>query len=302
MIVLRTRGCEYARKTGGCTVCGFLNHADDTIGDQAILGQLDGVLASPEARGVGEIDLLTLGSFLNDREVSPRLRHELLARVATLPDVERVSFESRAEYVTKEKLSACKRVLGTHKRVELGIGLESADDHVRNTLVRKDLSKSAFRRVVSNVADVGLSLLAYLLIKPPGLSERQAIDDAVASARYVFAAAAERGVAARIAFEPVFVCANTNLEELYSASDYRLVNLWSVVNVILQVHTEGEVFVGLSDEGLAPNRLPGSCDECYPRIVDAIEAFNGTQDVTRLRRLDCECHAAYDRALARGDQ
>ena len=30
MIVLRTKGCEYAKRTGGgCTVCGFMEHADE---------------------------------------------------------------------------------------------------------------------------------------------------------------------------------------------------------------------------------------------------------------------------------
>ena len=300
MIVLRTRGCQYARQhDGGCTVCGFLNHADEAIIDDDIVAQLDGTLSRLDLDGVAELDLLTLGSFLNDVEISPSLRRQLLARVAGLESIRRVSFESRAEYIEAEELRALASLLGD-RAVELGIGLESADDRVRNELVRKGLPREDFLAVVDTVAAVGLRLLVYLLIKPPGLGEVEAIDDAVASARYVFDAARDRGVTARVAFEPVFVCENTPLDELYTSSRYRLVNLWSVVEVIRGIHGRGEVFIGLSDEDLSQQRMPGSCPDCSGRIIEAIEGYNATQELTALERLDCHCRPRWEAELRRG--
>lgn len=293
MLVLRTAGCAYAKQTGGgCTVCGFINHADESLGDDEIYAQLEQVLAVAPMDGVRELDLLTLGSFLNDDEISPELRDRLLTRIAALYQLRRVSFESRAEYVTADKLRRARSILA-NVTVEFGIGLESADDRIRNVVIRKNLSKEQFERVAECVHQTGAHLLVYLLIKPPHLREAEAIEDAVASARYVFETAKRWNLRARVAFEPVFICEETPLERLYKESEYRLVNLWSVIEVIRQTHRWGDIFVGLSDENLSFDRLPSSCAKCQDRLVAAIEAFNGTQDYAPLAELDCDCRAGW---------
>ena len=301
MLVLRTAGCAYAKQTGGgCTVCGFINHADESIGDDEIYAQLEQVLSVAPMDGVRELDLLTLGSFLNDDEVSPELRERLLTRIAAIDQLKRVSFESRAEYVTVDKLRRARSILA-NVTVEFGIGLESADDHIRNVVIRKDLSREQFEGVAECVHQSGSHLLVYLLIKPPHLSEAEAIGDAVASARYVFETAQRFNLRARVAFEPVFICEQTPLERLYKKSEYRLVNLWSVIEIIRQVHQSGDIFVGLSDENLSFDRLPSSCVKCQERLVAAIEAFNGTQDYAPLAELDCDCKASWAALVEPGD-
>jgi radical SAM enzyme (TIGR01210 family) len=299
MIVLKTKGCEYARQTGGCTVCGFINNAVDDIRGAQIVEQLDYGLEQTDLSGVEELDLLTLGSFFNDNEVCPGTRRELLAKIAAVETIEKVSFESRAEYVSLEKLKESAALL-EGKTVEFGIGLESADDHVRNEIIKKGLSKMSFENVVKLLAQAGLNLLVYLLIKPPYLSESRAIEDAVASARYVFETAGKYNVRARAAFEPVFICRNTPLEKLFKKTEYRIVNLWSVIEVIRQVHGLGTVFIGLSDEDLSLDRLPRSCPKCSGSLVRAIESFNRTRDIAVTEHLDCDCKRVYMRQLERG--
>ena len=212
MIVLRTRGCEYAQKTGGCTVCGFLNHADQRITGKEIIGQLDFVMGAFDLSEVEEIDILTLGSFLNDSEVARGTRLQIMERLSKKVHVRRISIESRAEYVTVEKIKELKQALGGNKILEFGIGLESANDYLRNTIIKKGLSKKSFKNTIAKVKEAGASLLTYLLIKPPHVSEKNAIADAVQSAAYVFETAGKNGVSARVAFEPVFICENTPLE------------------------------------------------------------------------------------------
>jgi radical SAM enzyme (TIGR01210 family) len=294
MIVLKTRGCEYARKNnGGCTVCGFLNHAGEDITGPDLLRQLDVILETADLNGVEAIDLLTLGSFLNDNEVDRDTRRALLERIGRLEGVRRVSVESRSEYVTVEKLGECKKLLGG-KTMEFGIGLESSDDYIRNKIIKKGLSKRSFERVVKMVKEAGCNLLTYLLIKPPHLSEQEAVEDAIGSARYVFDTAAAHGVKARAAFEPVFICENTVLEDLFLSSSYRLVNLWSVVEIIGEVHGYGDIFLGLSDENLSMERMPSSCPRCTRTLIDEIERYNLTRDVSRLETLDCACKKQYE--------
>jgi radical SAM enzyme (TIGR01210 family) len=293
MMVLKTKGCEYAQKNGGgCTICGFINHSLENITQESMIAQMDYVLANLQLNGVEQIDLLTLGSFLNDNEVNRYTREVLLGKIAALKQIRKVSFESRAEYVTVEKLKISKGILGD-KILEFGIGLESADDYIRNKIIKKRLSRGAFEKVVAKVKDAGCDLLVYLLIKPPHLPEKKAIEDAVSSARYVFEVAHKYRVKARAAFEPVFICENTHLEKLFLDSQYRMVNLWSVVDVIRRTHRDGDIFVGLSDENLSYDRLPGSCSNCYDALVDALERFNRTRDFSELADLHCPCRDEY---------
>jgi radical SAM enzyme (TIGR01210 family) len=297
MIVLVTGGCEYARKTGGgCTVCGFMNHARENITETELVAQLDYVLARNDLTGVKEIDLLTLGSFFNDNEVSESARQKLLERISRLERIQRVSIESRAEYVTAAKLKQARDSL-PGMRIDFGIGLESADDYIRNEIVKKGLSKKAFTRTIGIVKAADCDLLVYLLIKPPHLSEKEAIADAIASVRYVFETAAAYEVETRVAFEPVFICENTPLEKLFQKAQYRLVNLWSVVEILKQVHHYGNIFVGLSDENLSKERLPRSCPRCNGALVRAIEDFNRTQDISPLTALNCSCKKDYEHKI-----
>jgi archaeosine synthase beta-subunit len=300
MVVIRTRGCEYAIKNnGGCTVCGFINHADNSITDDHILMQLEYALKSAKLDLVEEVDLLTLGSLLNDREICSQTRRELLRSISEVDGIRRVSFESRAEYVTLDKLHESKQILGD-RIVELGIGLESSDDHVRNNIIRKGLSKEKFERVVGLLKDADMALLVYILVKAPHLSEQSAIEDALGSMEYVFEVAERIGVEARVALEPVFITTNTYLEKLFLDSSYKLVNLWSVVDILIKSHGMGNIFVGLSDEDLSSQRTARSCDLCSSALIGAIEEYNRTQEIDGLLSLECQCKADYLRNLKDG--
>lgn len=302
MVVLKTKGCEYAQKTGGgCTVCGFLNHAEPDITGEKIIEQLDFTLQTFDLRGVEEIDILTLGSFFNDSEVNPVTRLEIISRLSKISHLKRVSVESRAEYVTVDKIKQIKETLGKDKIVEFAIGLESQNDYLRNKIIKKGLSKKSFEETIAKVKEAGVHFLTYLLIKPPHVSEKEAIADAVESAAYVFRTAGKIGVPARVAFEPVFVCENTYLETLYLQSKYRLLNLWSVVEVIKNAHNYGCLFIGLSDENLSLERMPHSCANCGGKIVNAIERFNKFQDISEILDLDCPCKARYIEKREKGE-
>lgn len=302
MIVLKTKGCDYARKTGGgCTVCGFLNHAEQNITSKKILEQLENTLNNFDLDDVEEIDILTLGSFLNDSEVDQSTRLELISRLSEISHLKRVSIESRAEYVTVEKIKQIKETLGKGKTLEFGIGLESQNDYLRNKIIKKGLSKKSFEKTAAKVKEAGANFLTYLLIKPPHVSEKEAITDAVESAAYVFRTAEKNGLSGRVAFEPVFVCENTYLEKLYLQSRYRLLNLWSVVEVIKNTNDYGCIFIGLSDENLSRERMPYSCSRCGEKIANTIERFNKSQDISEILDLDCQCKSQYIERREKGE-
>lgn len=290
LFVFRARGCAYARRAGGgCTMCGF--HAMTTggvpVGAEDLLAQFESVFADPRAlEGVGEVALYNSGSFLSDAELPPEIRAGVLAQLGRT-QVRRVLVESRPEYVRADTLREARRALGD-KELEVGIGLESADDRVREVLVRKGFGRVDFERAVEVLSGAQARLLAYLLVKPAGLSEAEAIEDAVRSARYVFEVAGRLKVAARAALQPVFVAPGTQLERDFLAGDHRPVSLWSVVEVVKRAHALGELTVGLSDEGLGSQSRPQGCDRCTDALRGALGEYNRSRDLAVFSGLVCD--------------
>ncbi|HEX3045784.1 MAG TPA: hypothetical protein VHY08_13585 [Bacillota bacterium] len=293
MIIVKSNGCEYAhRKEGGCTMCGFANHLNGRVTEAQLLNQIDFALKTVDLTEVMEINFFTIGSIFNDHELSLSFREQALQKMAALPQIKRITIEGRAEYVTVEKLRQCKKIVGD-KILEYGIGFETVNDYLRNSVVKKNLSKEAFINLLRMAKEANVEMYVYLLIKPFGLTEKEAIEDAVQSAEYVFKMAREIGVYARVAFEPIFIVQNTELEKAFERGEYQLANLWTVVEVLRRTAHLGEIFVGLSDEKLSSNRSVFSCQKCNEKLKDAIEAFNKTQERSIIDQLDCECRDNY---------
>lgn len=291
IFIFRAVGCAYARQPGGgCTMCGFQKVTTQgvPVSPEDLLAQFDSVFGDPRALdGVTHVDLYNSGSFLADVEIPPQVRQQVLSRLGASA-VRRVLIEARPEYVRAENLAAARAALGD-KELEVGIGLESADDHVRDVLVRKGFSRADFERAVGMLAGAKARLLTYLVIKPPGLGEAEAVEDAVASVRYVFEVAHRHGVPARAALQPVFVATGTDLKREYLAGRYRPPSLWSVVQVVRRAHAFGELIVGLSDEGLEPHLVPSGCPKCTGKLRQALAQYNRTRELSALEGLDCEC-------------
>ncbi|MGC4116237.1 MAG: hypothetical protein QM765_16995 [Myxococcales bacterium] len=242
IVILRASGCAWARKPGGgCTNCGFdqLTTHGEPVSSDELVAQLEASLAQAGLQGVGEVDLYNSGSFFADPEVPPDARERILERIGREGGVRRVLVETRPEFVRAADLALARRLLGP-RELEVGIGLESCDDRVRDVLINKGFGLPEFERAVAALAEHGARLLVYVLVKPLGLSEREAIEDVINTARYVFGLCKKLGVAARIALEPVFVAPGTKLEREFLAGRYQPPSLWSVVEILRRAHPLGE--------------------------------------------------------------
>ena len=293
MLVLRTPPCEYNK----CTMCGFDNNAGRNIKLQNIQRQYQNGIVGEDFSDIRRIDFPTAGSFYNDRELSPESRNYLFSEVSKLP-VDSVMVETRVDYLTEKKVRESESYLREDQSIELAIGLESADDNIRNKVLRKGLSKKGFEHFADICKNTDSQLLAYILIKSPTLSEAEAVEDAVQTADYVYKIANERRIKARVAFKPMFIPEGTELEEQYLSGEYQLPKLWTTVETVkrttqLASYQPNSIFVGMFDEDLSGDRFSSNCDECNSEVVEALKRFNGTQDMSELERLSCECKAEW---------
>ena len=297
MLVLRTPPCEYNK----CTMCGFDNNAGKNIRLKNIQRQYQKGIAGEDFSDIRRIDFPTAGSFYNDRELSSESRNYLFSEVSKLP-VGSVMVETRVDYLTEEKVRESKSYLRDDQSIELAIGLESADDNVRNKILRKGLSKKGFERFADICKNTDSQLLAYILIKSPTLSEAEAVEDAVQTADYVYRIANQRGIKDRVAFKPMFIPEGTKLEEQYLSGEYQLPKLWTTVETVkrttkLASYQPNSIFVGMFDEDLSGDRFSSNCDECNSEVVEALKRFNGTQNLSELEKLSCECKTEWEQEV-----
>lgn len=295
MVVLRTSGCAYDKNKSGCSMCDFSRHAvPGHVSSDDLLRQLEHGLAQANfgSRDVEQLDLLTLGSFLHDAEVEPAFRGAAFRKLATFEGLKKIVVESRASYFKAERMRELKSLLRSDQILEVGLGIESSNDRIRNEVLRKSLSRPHILNAIHACAESGVQFLAYLLIGSMTLSEKEAVNDAVSSAQWVAKVCREAAVPFRIAFEPVFVTQGTELERLFNEGRYKLINLWRVVDALKGAINCGTLFVGLSDEGLSKNRTPQGCENCSEKLRAALERFNGSQDLSELDAMTCACRSA----------
>ncbi len=313
MVVLAAPGCAYAfTKAGGCTNCSF-PHAfglKRPIGADEYLAQLEAALEHIPAGEAGpvQLDLFVSGSFFNPAEVPHDAQRMLLERAAQDRRILRIGIETRPEFVSTNTIEGAMVAVqpapgvegpGVSPEVEVAIGLESADRDIRERRIHKGFSWRQFEKAAGQLARSGANMLTYLLLKPMATGEREAIEDVVRSAERVFELGDRLGLPTRVALEPCFVGPDTVLEQAFERGEYRPPWLWSVVEVVGRIAGLGAIQVGLSDEGLNPQRAAHNCERCSARVRGALAAFNLDQDPQPLTRLTCDCRAEWSRAAAR---
>jgi radical SAM enzyme (TIGR01210 family) len=298
VVILRTSGCAWARSTG-CLMCGYAT-ASLPEGRHADIGAQVG-RALERYRGEGCVKLYTSGSFLDSREVPEP--EGVLARFFEA-GARRVVVETRPEYI-----AASRELLYSYSgKLEIAIGLETASDRVRERCVRKGFTFAQYAEAARAARDAGCRVRTYLLLKPPFLSEVDALRDTLSS---VAAAAAHSDV---ISVNPVNVQGGTLVERLWRRGEYRPPWLWSVVELLALA--SGRKGPGVGITGLEPLALRGklrlvsspsgggsqrgthNCGKCDARVLEAITKFSLTQDRTALEGLCCTCVERWRSLLA----
>jgi len=299
MLILSAPGCEYARDDGGCTNCSFprLHGTGSPVTRHDLLAQLEAALATaPAEEAPLRVDLFNSGSFFNPAEIPEDARRPMLERLAALPRLKRVLVESRPSHVTAARVREAVDAIGPG-RLEIGIGLESADEEIRERRIRKGFTWEEFARAAKAVRDGGAGLMVYVLLKPMDTGEAEAIDDSVSTIERVFELSKSLSLPARVALEPCFVGPGTELERAFRGGRYRPPWLWSVLEVLRRTTHLGEIHVGLSDEGLSPEEVARNCDLCSSRLREGLALFNDTGDLAPILAEECVCKAMWAKAV-----
>jgi archaeosine synthase beta-subunit len=283
VVILRTRGCYWADQKG-CSMCGY---AKDTLGRSATPDELREQTERALARYAGEpyVKVYTSGSFLDDREVDPESRRRFVA--AFSGRARRLLFETLPEFAVAPALEPLRGAFDGE--LEVALGLETTDPTVLARYVHKNAPPSDYLDAGDRVRALGLRAKAYLLLKPPYLTESESIDDVV---RSIGTAAAHFDA---LSVNPVHIQNGTVVEWLYHRGRYRPPWLWSVVEALRRgsVARGDARLVSFPTAGGRP-RGPHNCGECDARVLAAVEEASLSQRFEALAGLDCACRTGYE--------
>ncbi len=285
-IIFQTSGCRW----NNCTMCGYVyDSAQKPPLHDELMRQFEyALLRCKDEEFI--VKIFTSGSFLDDCEIASETRNEMLSRLAEDNRVKKVIAETRPEYVTEEKLSESTHAFG--KRFEVAIGLETSNDMIRKDCINKGFSFSDFVRASGVARQEGATVKAYLLLKPPFLSEGVAISDIINSINDV------APYAGTISINLCNVQKGTLVEEMFERGDYRPPWLWSAVEVLKNGKEVAPDTVIMSDPvGAGSARGPHNCGKCDKDVAEAIRFFSLTQDTGVFDNLDCECRELWKKVV-----
>jgi radical SAM enzyme (TIGR01210 family) len=279
VIILRTKGCFWALKSG-CSMCGYFNDSMwDNVSDDDLLAQFN--TAMRNYSGQSFVKFFTSGSFLDDNEIRPKARKQILGKLAETTD--KVSVESRPEFITDRKLSDIKELFES-KTFEVGLGLETANDFIRKYSLNKGFIFEDYKKAAKKLKKYNIKVKTYVLVKPPFLTEKESINDAINTFDKI------KKVTDTVSFNPTNVQRNTVVEYLWNRRQYRPAWLFSVVEIIKKSKKISEkVRIKCDIVGGGSIRGAHNCKFCDRKFLDAISEFSLSQNLSVFNNLNCNC-------------
>jgi len=279
VLILQTCGCSHYRQRG-CSMCGYNVGSTGDVSPANVLKQFQNGL-----KGLGEIRFLKLytsGSFLDEDEIDPGVADTILRTCSDMGL--RLLFESRPEYITPARIG---RLLFLHDDLEVALGLESANDAVLRCSINKGFTVKDYDRATEVLRESDVDIRTYVLLKPPFLTEAEAIRDSVATMEHA------AKVSNALSLNPVNVQKGTLVEKLWRSWSYRPPWLWSVLHVLRSCDGLG-VKVVCDPTGGGKERGAHNCGNCDDVILDSIRSFSRTQDCSRLGSPECGCRSTWE--------
>lgn len=289
-IVLLTPKCTSA----SCLMCPLPNEALDnrTITPEQIIKQYDSCFGQPNDHEIETISLYTNGNFFADNEIPEVVKEHIYRHISTT-NAKYVLVESLPQFVNEQKLALAKKYL-KDKVLITAIGLQSSSDLVRQISVNTTCTQESFEKAYHLSRKFGFDIQAFLMIKPPFLTETEAINDCVDSIGYLYQLGIKNPTLCACRAAP-----NTVLDILRLDGKYHSPWLWTVAEVMTRSAEKYPQSVPmlvinelLSEKNL-DSTVSHNCDECSASVIQALVRFNADRNVAALKSVTHTCYQNY---------
>jgi len=291
-LVLYTQACQWSK----CLGCNLPSKSSlEHISWRMQLRQIEHVFNDPEVQkkrhDIQKVILSNNGSVLDEETFSSTALMDFVKMFNLhFPNLSVLTLETRPVYVHPAELEFLARGLAegdTPTYLEMAIGFEAFDDHIRNDVFEKGLSLEKFEELVAGVAEhreQGFRMKCYFMQKPvPGMTDDEAVEDIKNGIDYLSRLSEKHKVQINMHLNVTYVAFGTLLETAFKKGQYKPPYLEDVRRAVL--HAEGKgisIYVGLFDEGLAVKGGSFIREGDEP-LRDKLEQFNMTQDFSLLK-------------------
>ncbi|MCC7554929.1 MULTISPECIES: archaeosine biosynthesis radical SAM protein RaSEA [Methanoculleus] len=301
IIFLRSTGCEWVEKTGGCTMCGFYcatSRGREVSADEYI-AQFEHVMDAVDLGDYPIVSIYNDGNIFNEREMPVAAIEKICSYIDGYKNIRKVVVESRIDYSPDEHVAKMKKALNG-RQLEVAFGFESANAQVMNLCINKGFSANNFDLFHSRMRGMGVLTKPLLLVKPPFLTEGEAIDDILRTISYCIS----RGID-YVDLEVTTVEKNTVVHELWKNDLYRPPWLWTLVELLQQCRerfgNRAHVYVSPWNYSVESLDWARNCGKCDAEITEAIQRYNSRFDTTEFDGLDGSCREEWKEAVTAED-
>ena len=282
VIILRTKGCSWALSSG-CTMCGYFNDSMfASISEEDLLAQFDTAIKGYKNEPI--VKLFTSGSFLDPTEIPIGVQHHILTTLNNT--AEKISVESRPEYVTEKHLQEIEEKIPLQK-LEVGIGLETSNDLIREKAINKGFTLQDYLTAATLLRKQKIGVKTYVLLKPPFLTEQESLTDCLSTAKDT------ADSTDLLSLNPTNIQRHTIVEYLWNRDQYRPPWLWSIIEFLQQSTKLTEAFVKCDVVAGGSIRGAHNCGVCDKKVLHAIQQFSLTQDTGVFQDLSCSCQEQW---------
>ena len=265
-IFLTNQECPYR-----CLMCDlWKNTTDRPVPVGAVPDQIEWALKQmPYAK---HLKLYNSGSFFDEGAI-PEADY---VRIASLvAGFETVIVESHAKLITNK----CLKFRDMLKpELQIAIGLETVHPEILRKL-NKHMNPEDFSKSVAFLTENGIRSRAFVLLRPPFLSESEGVFWAKQSIDFAFSAGVECCI-----IIPVRT-GNGAMDHLMELGDFSLADIHSLEEVLeygIRLNA-GRVFADVRDLGLFSR-----CDKCFDQITSRLIAMNLEQSIIEHEKCTCE--------------
>lgn len=287
----RTRGCRFSH-SGGCTMCDYW--ISDPVPPEQMVAAVRTGLAKVEFQP-SALRVEVSGSFLDDWEVPPDARRQILQLLSTLENTHLV-FETHANTVSKEKILELAEIL-RHRRFSIEMGLESANPWILKYCVNKHLQLRRMVAVLRLLREQRVHSIVNIMVGLPFLSPSEMVADSLYSINWAFAQGADKCVLFTMNTKPWTLVAWLEEHGMCERPP-----LWALVDVLSELDPRLLSKIGLAWYRARPQEHPGykvpnlgpmTCHRCYHEVVELLDRFviSDARDkiLGQLVDLKCSC-------------
>lgn len=292
-VVIPTRGCSWAlSESGGCSVCGYINDSSRTqsIPTEQILDEIQRVLNKIDSPKPIILKLFNSGSFFDENDVPRELRIQIIDLIKGNLGIIKFVVESRPEYLLKNNhiVEEVSKFLEPVK-LEIGLGLESSNNAILRDNWNKGSSFEDYRKSIQTTRSQNILIKTYILIKPPFLTEVEAIIDTIKTVKDAVAIGTDV-----ISLNPCTVQNGTLIHFLHKQNRYHPPWLWSVLFIIKTIR---KIFPDLDIicEPTATGKLRGThnCGKCEKIVMNLIMSSIKKEKINEDFSSLCSCYSRW---------